>query len=66
MNNDLISRSELKKEIERLKQNAEEWVNHTELDITTALAKIKIYELFIDIIDNAPTVIEADKENGND
>ena len=57
MNNDLISRSELKKEIERLKQNAEEWVNHTELDITTALAKIKIYELFIDIIDNAPTVI---------
>ena len=45
MNNDLISRSELKKEIERLKQNAEEWINHTELDITIALAKIKIYAL---------------------
>lgn len=56
MNNDLISRSELKKEIERIKQNLEKWVSLTQDDTTKAIVRISLYEEFIDLIDNAPTV----------
>ena len=66
MTDDLISRSELKKEIERIKRNIEEWVNHTDCDKTFALAKISIYEIFIDFIDNAPTVEPEVYMNGKD
>ena len=61
MNNDLISREDLRENIERIKHNVEEWVNHTECDTTKALVKISLFEEFIGLINSAPTISDIPK-----
>lgn len=68
----LIDADALKEDMERTKENLEDWVEHTEGDITRALVRINLYEEFIDLINNTPTIVvrtkikfeERNNENG--
>lgn len=56
MNNDLISRSSLKKEFQDRLSACEDWINHTECDISRAIATRDFCIEVIMTIKNAPTV----------